>query len=218
MSSELAVTVYFDLICPWCLIGKRNLDNALTMLEQSDPQVTVKVDWRSTQLLPHVPADGLDFTEFYEARLGGAAAVRARQAQVLAAAREAGCEIAFERIVRMPNTAKAHRLLHFARSADEPGRFEQLLERLFQAHFVDGLDIGDGLVLTSLAQACGYDGKTTAMRIQDPSLDSAWRGSAAGVPLYVFGNGAAVSGAHPPATLHGQMRRAAATASKVGIS
>jgi len=132
MSSELAATVYFDLICPWCLIGKRNLETALTMLAQSDPHVTVKVDWRSTQLLPHVPEDGLDFTAFYEARLGGAAAVRARQAQVLAAAREAGCEIAFERILRMPNTAKAHRLLHFARSAG-PGRFEQLLDRLFQA-------------------------------------------------------------------------------------
>jgi predicted DsbA family dithiol-disulfide isomerase len=208
MSSELAVTVYFDLICPWCLIGKRNLETAFTMLEQSDPQVTVKVDWRSTQLLAHVPDDGLDFTAFYEARLGGAAAVRARQAQVLAAAREAGCEIAFERIPRMPNTAKAHRLLHFARSAG-PSRFEQLLDRLFQAHFMDGLDIGDAGVLASLAQACGYDGKTTATRIQDPRLDSAWRGAAAGVPLYVFGDGAAISGAHPPATLHGQMRRAA---------
>jgi predicted DsbA family dithiol-disulfide isomerase len=208
MSCELAVTVNFDLICPWCLIGKRNLETALTMLERSDPQVTVKVDWRSTQLLPHVPDDGFDFTAFYEARLGGAAAVRARQAQVLAAAREAGCEIAFERIRRMPNTAKAHRLLNFAGSA-EPGRFEQLLDRLFQAHFVDGLDIGDAGVLASLAQACGHDGKTAAKWIQDPRLDSTWRGAAAGVPFYVFGDGAAVSGAHPPATLHEQMRRAA---------
>jgi predicted DsbA family dithiol-disulfide isomerase len=209
MSSQLAVTVYFDLICPWCLIGKRNLETALSLMAQSDPQVVVKVDWRSTQLLPDVPADGLDFTAFYEARLGGPAAVRARQAQVLAAARDAGCEIAFERIARMPNTAKAHRLLHFARSAGDAGRFEQLLDRLLQAHFVDGLDIGDGLVLTGLAQACGYDGEAAAARIQDPSRDSEWYGAAAGVPLYVFDNGAAVSGAHPPATLHAQMRRAA---------
>ncbi|HEY2751384.1 DsbA family oxidoreductase [Phenylobacterium sp.] len=208
MSCELAVTVYFDLICPWCLIGKRNLETALTMLEQSDPRVTVKVEWRSTQLLPHIPEGGLDFTAFYEARLGGAAAVRARQAQVLSAAREAGCEIAFERIFKMPNTAKAHRLLHFARSAG-PDRLDQLLDRLFQAHFVDGLDIGDAGVLASLAQACGYDRETMARRIEDPSLDSGWLGAAAGVPLYVFGDGAALSGAHPPATLHAQMRRAA---------
>jgi predicted DsbA family dithiol-disulfide isomerase len=74
---------------------------------------------------------------------------------------------------------------------------------------VEGLDIGDAGALASLAQACGYDGEATARRIEDPSLDCGWLGAAAGVPLYVFGDGAALSGAHPPATLHGQMRRAA---------
>jgi predicted DsbA family dithiol-disulfide isomerase len=209
MPSELTVAVYFDLICPWCLIGKRNLEAAIALLGESDPTLSVKVDWRSAQLLPRLPDDGVDFTVFYEGRLGGAAAVRLRQAQVQAAASAAGCAIVFERIRRMPNTARAHRLLHFARRNGAQDRFERLLDRLFRAYFVDGLDIGDPQILADLAEACGYVADAAKPVVDDTSLDHEWRQQAPGVPFYVFEGGASISGAHPPQTLHQQLRRSA---------
>ena len=58
MSSLLKVKVYFDFICPWCLIGKRNLETALRLLAQQRPDVRVQVAWLGLQLLPQVPLQG----------------------------------------------------------------------------------------------------------------------------------------------------------------
>ncbi|UUZ76020.1 DsbA family protein [Polaromonas sp. P1(28)-13] len=65
MTQKLSIDVYFDLICPWCLIGKRHLNQALAELVQMAPGIEVSVNWHSVQLVPGVPAEGLDFVEFY---------------------------------------------------------------------------------------------------------------------------------------------------------
>ena len=69
----LLVEVAFDFICPWCLIGKRNLERALRALASSRPDVPVRLHWRGVQLLPHLPAEGVPFKEFYAQRLGSEA-------------------------------------------------------------------------------------------------------------------------------------------------
>jgi len=210
MRSKLEIAVYFDLICPWCLIGKRNLETALGLLAESDPGLSVAVDWRSAQLLPDTPVEGVDFAEFYERRLGGRVAVGVRQGQVLEAAKAAGCTIAFEKIRRFPNTARAHRLLQLARTSAGPDGFAALLDRLFAAYFADGLDIGDPEVLTLLAAETGLDPQAARSALDDAAGDGRWRWQAPGVPTFVFDDGAAVSGAYPPATLRDLIRRAAA--------
>jgi hypothetical protein len=111
MRRILNVDVYIDLICPWCLIGKSHLRRALERLAETDPDVDVRVRWHSVQLAPDVAAEGWPFAEFYERRLGGREAAQARQAQVRAAAAQAGVSIDFSRISIFPNSAKAHRLL-----------------------------------------------------------------------------------------------------------
>jgi predicted DsbA family dithiol-disulfide isomerase len=208
MRSELIIAVCFDLICPWCLIGRHHLQAAVAMMAESDPRVAVRVDWRSVQLLPQIPDEGLDFVEFYDRRLGGPEAVRARQRQVLGAASAAGCEIDFGRIRRMPNTARAHRLLQFARTSGDEVRFERLLDRLFAAHFVEGLDIGDAAVLEHLADGQGYPADAARARMNDTGRDGDWRHDAPSVPLFVAG-GRAIAGAHPPQALQVLMRAAA---------
>ena len=94
MSRALSVEVSFDLVCPWCLIGKRHLDTALAMLRAQRPDVAVEIAWRSCPLLPRIPPQGVPFTDFYRQRLGSAGAVARRQAQVREAARAAGTEVA----------------------------------------------------------------------------------------------------------------------------
>ena len=76
MSRTLHVEVYFDLICPWCLIGKRQLDDALARWHTEHPQHPVQLNWHGVQLVQGLPPGGLDFVAFYERRLGGPEAAR----------------------------------------------------------------------------------------------------------------------------------------------
>ena len=109
--TTVQVDVYFDLICPWCLIGKRQLDAALARWRAEHAGADVHVRWHSVRLIDGVPPEGWDFAAFYERRLGSPEAVQARQAQVRAAARQAGAEIDFSRIRVFPDTGPAHQLL-----------------------------------------------------------------------------------------------------------
>lgn len=194
---SLAISVDFDLICPWCWIGLRQLVRARQRFTASYPDIVVETTWRPAQLLPDLPEDGVPYTAFYVRRLGSFEAVRTRQAQVQAAARDAGLEIDFAAIVRMPNTARAHRLLRRVAALCRPALYETLLERLFAAHFRRGEDLGDTATLRRIARelgvpddVAGSDG--TAMETA-PAMT--------GVPHFVFNGGLAVSGARDAATL-----------------
>lgn len=76
MSQKLSLTAYFDLICPWCLIGKRHLTSALAMLRRQQPGVEVEIEWRPHILLPGTPMSGIPYQAFYERRLGSKDAAR----------------------------------------------------------------------------------------------------------------------------------------------
>ena len=160
MPQNLKIDVYVELICPWCLIGKSNLASALKQLADTDPDLSVQVQWHTVQLLPEVPQEGWPFAEFYLRRLGSPEAVRQRQAQVRAAAARAGVEIDFARIERFPNTTLAHRLLAFA--AGQPSVVDAMLDRLFEAYFQRGENIGDIDTLLDIAQELGLDREAAA--------------------------------------------------------
>lgn len=153
---SLSLEMTFDFICPWCLIGKRNLDAALRLLARQRPELDVRVNWLGLQLLPQVPMQGEPFAEFYQRRLGGKRAVRARQAEVYDAARRAGVEIELERIQTMPNTTYAHRVFQRAAQVGSQAQLERLLELLFRAHFQLGEDIGQRETLKRLLRSCDY--------------------------------------------------------------
>jgi predicted DsbA family dithiol-disulfide isomerase len=203
---ELHVDVYFDLICPWCMIGKSHLRRALDRLTDSDPTIDVRVLWHSVQLVPGVPERGWPFSDFYERRLGGRAAAQARQAQVNVAAAQAGTTIDFSRIATFPNTAAAHRLLALgARYLDRQAQ-DRLLDRLFAAYFQRGEDLGDAGTLAAIGAEQGLD--PDAIRIalaQRGPLPNA--PGVPGVPYFVFAGGAALSGAQPADVLLAAMQR-----------
>src|SRR5579864_1052821 len=146
-NASVTVDVHFDFVCPWCLIGKRNLDAAISRLASLRPDVNVKVRWHSHQLLPDMPVGGVPYQAFYVARLGSAAAVAARRAQVQEAACAAGVQLAFDRIEVMPNTRAAHNLVAWAATTDAAFQPASLIDRLFTGYFMDGEDIGNPDVL-----------------------------------------------------------------------
>jgi predicted DsbA family dithiol-disulfide isomerase len=206
MTQPLRIDVWVELICPWCLIGKRNLQRALEQLAETDPGLRVDVQWHTAQLVPQVPREGWPFAEFYLRRLGSPDAVRQRQAQVRAAAAQAGVEIDFERIQRFPSTTLAHRLLAFA--ARQPSGVDAMLDRLFAAYFERGEDIGDLGTLLVVAQELGLD----RIRVQDWLATGKLlphEAPVSSVPLFVFNEQVALSGAQPPGVLLSAIRRSA---------
>ena len=213
--STLTVDVFFDLVCPWCLIGKRHLETALTQLQAERPDMAIAVEWRSQPLLPHIPFEGVSYRDFYLGRLGSAEAVVARQAQVQAAARTAGLTLALNKIVVFPNTLLAHRLVRYARQQAGAGAATVLVENLFQRFFVDGEDIGDAQVLQEAMRASGIGIPSDApLSHASPWLPPVFDArnppdrSASGVPHFVFNGSHDVSGAVSPAVLLQAMRYA----------
>ncbi|QXX76414.1 DsbA family protein [Methylovirgula sp. HY1] len=144
------IAIFADFTCPWCYIGKRRLEAALA----SSPGLSVTLDWRPFQRDPNMPDDGVTW-QSYLARSRGTKSIEETLAEIEAAGREVGLAFAFDKIARMPNTLDAHRLTYWAFPAQIQSR---IVERLFKAHFIDGLDIGDRNQLIALAQECGMDG------------------------------------------------------------
>lgn len=211
MNRILTIDAYFDFICPWCLIGNRQLQLALELLAEAEPHVTPQVCWRGVQLLPQLPALGVPFGAFYRDRLGSDDNVRRRQAQVIAAAGQAGVRIDFSRIALMPNTADAHRLFELACSTGSDAQVAHLMERLYAAHFVLGENLGDGAQLLAIAESCGFPAKAMLPAMQGagrpfkPALGGVAPG---GVPHLVLDGWLSINGAQPPASLLSAMQLA----------
>lgn len=213
LKKTLNIEVYFDFICPWCLIGKRQLDQALALLRTECPELQVALHWRGVQLLPYLPAQGEDFNAFYLQRLGGEQALRLRQAQVREAAASVGVALDFSRIPLMPNTADAHRLWLRASEIGTPEQCEVLLESLFDCHFQQGGDLGDGATLLALAEAAGFALETLADGLCGDGRAFVGDGGAQasqGVPAFVLGE-RVLSGAQPVARLLASLRQAIVT-------
>ncbi len=147
----MIIDVFSDPICPWCFIGKRRMEKAL---DQNGLAGRATVRWRTFQLNPGMPAEGMDRAAYLAMKFGG----DERAAQIYEAIRSAGKAVGipfeFERIKRTPNTIKAHRLIRFA---GRSGRDGAVAEALFQHYFLKGHDIGEDDVLCDIAAECALD-------------------------------------------------------------
>jgi predicted DsbA family dithiol-disulfide isomerase len=151
MDQPRRIDVISDAICPWCWIGKRQLGMALTMLQQDG--LRFSVHWRPFQLNPGMPVEGVERGAYRAAKFGSLERSRELDAQVAEAGRALGIEFRHERMLRTPNTVKAHRLIRWAEGPLQ----HALLEALFRAYFHLGLDVGDTAVLEDVAAGLGLD-------------------------------------------------------------
>jgi predicted DsbA family dithiol-disulfide isomerase len=149
LGAPFKIEVFADLTCPWCYIGKRRLEAALA----TSPNLAFEIKWRAFQRDPSVPDAGLAWPAYLKRTYG--AAYEESLAAIEAAGRAVGLSFAFDKITKVPNTLDAHRLIYWAFPAALRAR---IIERLFKAHFLEGLDIGDRSLLIALARDCGMDG------------------------------------------------------------
>ena len=169
MSDPLPITVYSDVICPWCYVGKRRLEAALA---SPDMPAQIAFTWRPFELNPDMPAEGVE-RKVYRARKFGEARSAELDVQMASTGRELGIDFAFDRMRRTPNTRLAHRLIW---EADRQNRQDAVVERLFHGYFEEGLDIGRMDVLESVASEAGLeaDGVKRALAGSD-SLEAVTR-------------------------------------------
>lgn len=204
----MQIDVYQDLVCPWCRIGKHNLDQALK--EWTGAPVTVR--YLPFFLDDSVPAENPpSFQDYMKKRMGTTdlAPMFERVSQV---GERAGLTFNFDRIPVATNTLLAHRLV----ALTPPVLQSVMLDALHQAYFADGRDISNLATLVEIAGSVGLDKKAISARLSSDEAAAEVRAAAhearhlgvSGVPFFVFDNAISASGAQPPAVLLQGMRQA----------
>ncbi|MFT3799159.1 DsbA family oxidoreductase [Microbacterium sp.] len=203
MTDKITIDVWSDIACPWCYIGKRNLENGLaaTAMDADAPQV--EVTFHSYELAPDTPVDfDGDEIDFLAGHKGmPRERVQEMLDHVTGVAANSGLEYRFDKL-RHTNTVKAHELLHFAK---EQGRQLEVAERLMSAYFTEGRHVGRVDDLVDLAAEAGLDAAAARDALESGRYLPAVRADQAqaqaygiqGVPFFVIDGKYGVSGAQP---------------------
>jgi len=207
----LRLDIVSDVVCPWCYIGKRRIENALAQVQD----IPVELHWRPFFLNPWVPREGISREEYLTAKFGSVDAYNNIAGRVTAAAAEEGLTYRPDLVKRQPNTIDCHRLIHWA---EAKGKAAEMKQRLMELYFRDGGDLTDVNVLVQAAADCGLDAEETRARLatdEDVALISAQAKEASdkgisGVPTFVFAQKYAVSGAQAPEQLAAAIRQVSA--------
>lgn len=213
----MLVEIIYDPSCPWCYIGKRQLDAAL----DARPGVRVRRRWWPFLINPDLPSAGLDRVDFLTRKFGSEARVSRLYRAIAHVGRSVRIDFDFDRIDRVPNSLHAHRLVCMAARA---GRADAAVEALFESHFVRGLDIGNRLVLAHIGASIGLQPTAvTTFLMSDADTELVLEENARaqqlginGVPAFVFAGMFVVCGAQDPKALT-RMLDAARTADAARI-
>ncbi len=193
----IEIDVISDVICPWCFLGKRRLDKAITQLND----INVKVNWRPFFLDPTIPREGMSRKAYLEYKFG-AERLKTIHNPLIAAGKEDGVPYEFDKITRTPNSMDAHRLIRWSHVQEKQS---EVAERLFMAYWNAGLDVGDHAVLVKIAGDAGMDQEEVLRKLKDTTdvdainaeVSQAYRMGVTGVPCFIFARKQGVMGAQP---------------------
>ncbi len=162
-TATLSVEVIADLVCPFCFIGKRRLDEALKAVEGPSA-----VSWYPYQLNPDIPAAGLSFDEYVTARFGSPGNIEPVLKFLASEGLDVGIEFRFDRLRHVPNTLPVHQVLQRA----ELRGFDQsaLADDLLSAFFEHGRNIGEEVELIDIASRHGMTAAETSEAIHSDQL------------------------------------------------
>jgi predicted DsbA family dithiol-disulfide isomerase len=195
-AETIPVTMIADFACPWCRIGKANLDAALAEWTGAPVAVT----YLPFFLDPTMPAEGKDFREHLSQKFQGAP-IDAMFDRVSQAGQAAGLEFRWDLVGKSPNTTLAHQLIFIA---PEESRGE-LSTAIYDAYFRQGKDITDLDTLVELAGAAGLDREAIRQRLLAGEGAAEVRSIARQVsqqgvtvvPFFIFDGRFALNGAQP---------------------
>ena len=210
MSKPVRIDVVSDVVCPWCFIGKRRLEQAVAMT----PGIPVEVHYWPYFLNDWIPLEGMSREQYLTAKFGSPEAYKDIAQRVMAAAAGEGVVYASDRINRQPNTRDPHRLIHWAEAI---GKAPEMKQRLMDLYFTEGADLSNTDVLVQAAADVGLDpaqvradlasDKDVAEVEQEAQM--AKNVGIQSVPVFIFGGKFAVTGAQAPEYLAEAIAKAA---------
>jgi predicted DsbA family dithiol-disulfide isomerase len=206
----MLVEIWSDVACPWCYVGKRRFERALSAFEHRDE---VEVRWRSFELDPAAPleVEGDRATRIAEKYGTTVEEAREMERRMVETAAAEGLDFHFE-IARSGSTFDAHRLVHLAH---EHGLQDAMKERLLRGYFSEGDRMSDHESLVRLAGEVGLDedevramlnGDRYGAEVRDDERTATQLGIRA-VPTFVIDRALGASGAQPPSELLGLLEQ-----------
>ena len=195
-SGPVRIDIVSDVVCPWCVIGWRQLERALAA-----SGVAAEVHWHPFELNPHLGPEGEDLGEHLAAKYGTTPeASRTNRARITALGAELGFTFAYADGMRIRNSFRAHQLIHWAGTQE---RAHAAKQALFAAYFSRGQDIHDLDVLAAVAREIGLDPEEARKVLADGRYadmvrkeEALWTGRGIhAVPAMVFAGRYLVSGA-----------------------
>ncbi len=207
-SESLAVTMIADFACPWCRIGKANLDAAL----EQWTGLPVSVTYLPFFLDPTLPAEGKNFRDHLAQKFQGVP-LDAMFDRVSQAGQASGLEFRWDLVGKSPNTTLAHQLIFIAPDETRGA----LSTAIYDAYFLQGKDITDLDTLVELAGTAGLDREETRRRLQAGEGAAEVHSIArqvsqqgvTGVPFFIFDGRLALNGAQPPSVILEAIRQVA---------
>jgi predicted DsbA family dithiol-disulfide isomerase len=215
MPNNIHIEVVSDIVCPWCYIGKRRLEQALVLFAQQHPDIEApQLSWLPFQLNPDLPAQGMSRADYLQRKFGASDGGGVYE-RVSAEGKKEGLDFNFSAIARQPNTLKSHALIAAAAAA-ALGIQSQLKEALMQAYFMQGADMTDDAQLLRIAVQSGMPQAEAERVLRDPAglqaiaeLDADIRQQGInGVPFFILNRRIGISGAQPPQALLAAMEQA----------
>lgn len=207
----MKIDIWSDIACPFCYIGKRNLELALNEFDLKDE---VEVVYHSFQLDPNAKKEGKKDSVEQLANKYGSTIAQAQQMidRVVSMAKDVGLDYNYDVLINT-NTLDAHRITHFAMKFHKQ---KEMVEELFKAHFIEGIDIGDIDELSNIGVRVGLDGDEIKKVIDSnefySEVDSdkymAVQYEIRSVPFFIFNNKYSISGAQPKEVFLETMKKA----------
>lgn len=195
-TQSLRIDIVSDVVCPWCVIGYRQLARALL-----DSGTDCDIHWHPFELNPEMPPEGQNLGEHIAEKYGSTREQSLEsRARITALGAEVGFEFNFSDDMRMYNTFNVHQLMHWAGTR---GLAHELKQALFAAYFTDRRNLSDPDVLVDAAGQAGLDRAEAALVLEDQRYASEVRGlekfwiqqGIRGVPAIVFDKKHLVTGA-----------------------
>lgn len=203
-TAQLKIDIVSDVVCPWCVIGYKQVEKALAMIETP---VDAAFWWHPFELNRDMPPEGQDIAEHIQQKYGSTPEQSQENRQRLADIGTAvGFEFGYRKNSRIYNTFKAHKLLRNTGEQFGWRKQTELKLALFSAYFKRGQDVGDEAVLLDVTDSVGLDRDACASWLADEALAEAVRAEQAhwlgqnitGVPAIIFNQRFMVPGAQSP--------------------
>jgi predicted DsbA family dithiol-disulfide isomerase len=221
MTQHVEIAIWSDVMCPWCVIGYKNLETALASLEG---EIAATVSWLPFELNPDMAPLGEE-SAAHIARKYGRTPQQAAEGRAMMAERARAAGFAFDYTgggdpppSMLWNTFDAHKLLLWTRESAGPDAQTSLKLALFAAHFQQRRNVGDRAVLLDIVEEQGLDRDIAAGVLDDPTIAEAvraeerlaWENNVGGVPAMVIDRAFIVPGAQDPETYANVIRKAVA--------